>query len=433
MAKNTDLSLRNQVMYSVYVRNHSANGDFKSLEADLDRIKKLGVDIIWLMPIHPIGESHRKGTLGCPYSISDYREINPELGNLDDFKRLIKKIHQLGMKCIIDVVYNHTSSDSFLAKNKPEYFYKNHEGEMANKIGDWTDVRDLDYSNEELWAYQIKTLKYWVGEGVDGFRCDVASLVPLDFWIKARKEVETLKPGIIWLAETVHLSFIQELRKKGFTAHSDSEIYQAFDITYDYDINDEYLGYLKGECKLEEYIKRLELQESIYPDNYVKLRFLENHDQPRSAMLFPELNLLKIWTAFSYFQKGAVLLYAGQEAFDTNTPSLFEKDPVQWDGMDEDFQEFLRVLAKIKKKEIFKDGNYIIKLDEKKTVVKCIYEHEGDRLMGIFNIGNERGKMKTDISDGTYLNLIDGTTFTVKNGSMKLEDKPYIFETQWEI
>ena len=122
MARYTDLSLRNQIIYSVFVRNYSEKGDFKSLEADLGRIKGLGVDIIWLMPIYPIGVSHRKGSMGSPYAIRDYRAINPELGTMEDFTDLLEKIHEFGMKCIIDIVYNHTSKDSFLAKNHPEFF-----------------------------------------------------------------------------------------------------------------------------------------------------------------------------------------------------------------------------------------------------------------------------------------------------------------------
>ena len=433
MAKNTDLTLRNQVMYSVYVRNHTEKGDLKSLEADLPRIKNLGTDIIWLLPIHPIGVSHRKGTLGSPYAISDYRAINPELGSLEDFESLLAKIHELEMKCIIDVVYNHTSPDSFLAKNYPQFFYKTKDGELENKIEELTDVRDLDYCNLELWSYQIETLKYWAGIGVDGFRCDVASLIPLDFWLKAREEVETVKPGTIWLAETVHLSQIQEIRRMGFKVHSDSEIYQAFDITYDNSMKCEYLGCADGENGFKDYIKMLEIQERIYPENYVKLRFLENNEQPRSTLLFPDLELLKNWTAFSFFQKGIVLICGGQEAFDTNTPSLFEKDPVIWDAMDDDFQEFIRVLAKIKKKEIFAGGFYVVDQDEKKNVVRCVYTKSGNILMGIFNLADERGSLKVDISDGTYLNLLDGLTFKVKNGMVKLDGKPYIFETQWEV
>ena len=178
MAFETSTGLRNQVMYSVFVRQYSREGTFAKVEEDLDRIRALGVDVIWFLPIHPIGKKCRKGSLGSPYAIADYRAVNPEFGTLEDFRRLVAAIHARGMKCIIDVVYNHTSPDSWLAQNHPEWFYHKPDGSFGNRIGDWSDIIDLDYGNRALWAYQIETLKFWAGI-VDGFRCDVAPLVPL--------------------------------------------------------------------------------------------------------------------------------------------------------------------------------------------------------------------------------------------------------------
>ena len=160
MAIDTKMSLRNKVMYSIFVRNHGINGTFKDVEEDLERIKSLGIDIVWLMPIHPIGIKNKKGQLGCPYAIKNYRVVNPQYGTIDDFKCLIKKIHSLGMECIIDVVYNHTSPDSWLVENHEEFFYIKQMGQWATRWGDWTDIVDLDYNNKELWDYQIQTLKY---------------------------------------------------------------------------------------------------------------------------------------------------------------------------------------------------------------------------------------------------------------------------------
>ena len=178
MAICTPKGYRNQVMYSIYVRNYSEEGTFEGVRRDLPRICSLGVDIIWLMPIHPCGKKNRKGTLGSPYAISDYRAVNPEFGTMEDFKRLVDDIHANGMKCIIDVVYNHTSPDSVLSREHPEWFYHKPDGSFGNRIGDWSDVIDLDYRNHALWDYQIETLKQWASL-VDGFRCDVAPLVPL--------------------------------------------------------------------------------------------------------------------------------------------------------------------------------------------------------------------------------------------------------------
>ena len=171
MAKDTAAAYRNQVIYSVFVRNHTPEGTFEGVRRDLPRIQALGADIIWLLPIHPIGETARKGTLGSPYAISDYRAVNPEYGTLEDFRRLVEEIHALGMKCIIDVVYHHTSPDSLLAREHPHWFYRREDGSFGNKVGDWSDIIDLDYRDRALWEYQIETLCYWAGM-VDGFRCD---------------------------------------------------------------------------------------------------------------------------------------------------------------------------------------------------------------------------------------------------------------------
>ena len=184
MSINTKKDLRNLFIYQVYSRNHNESGTFKEFINDLDRIKKMGVDIIYLLPIHKIGQKQKKGDLGCPYSIQDFRSINPEYGTIEDFKQLIKEIHNRDMKLMIDVVYNHTSYDSVLLEKHPEYFYKNEKGEFANRVGDWWDITDLDYSvdpglSEEL----ISTLVYWTKLGVDGFRWDVTSLP----WAPTRK------------------------------------------------------------------------------------------------------------------------------------------------------------------------------------------------------------------------------------------------------
>ncbi len=161
MAKDTKLSLRQAVVYQVYNRNHNESGTFQELIGDLKRIKELGTDILYLLPIHPIGKKDKKGDLGCPYSIQNYREVNPEYGTIEDFKALIEATHEQGMKLMIDVVYNHTSRDSYLLSCHPEWFYKDNNGEFKNRVGDWSDITDLDYTNDPaLWDELIDTLKY---------------------------------------------------------------------------------------------------------------------------------------------------------------------------------------------------------------------------------------------------------------------------------
>ena len=233
MAVNTSKTNRNLVMYSVFVRNYSKEGTFRQLQNDLDRIKALGTDIIWLLPIHPVGKVARKGTMGSPYAIKDYRAVDPALGTIENLKELVQEIHARNMRCIIDVVYNHTSPDSWLAEHHPEWFYHKPDGSFGNKVGEWPDIIDLDYSNPALWDYQIQTLKMWA-EIVDGFRCDVAPLIPLEFWLRARREVETVHPGCFWLSESVAPVVPVEHRARGMVSLSDAGIFQAFDVSLIY-------------------------------------------------------------------------------------------------------------------------------------------------------------------------------------------------------
>lgn len=195
MSIQTNPDLRRSVIYELYVRSHTPQGTFRAVEPDLPRIRALGTDILWLMPIHPIGQENRKGSMGCPYANRDYRTVNPEYGTLEDFLHLVDAIHDNGMKCIIDVVYNHTSPDSTLVHRHPEYFYRRPDGKRGNKVGDWTDVVDLDYDVPGLWDYQIESLCYWA-QYVDGFRCDVASTVPVAFWKKAARRWSGYVPGL---------------------------------------------------------------------------------------------------------------------------------------------------------------------------------------------------------------------------------------------
>lgn len=426
MAYCTKTDLRNKVIYSVYVRNYSAEGTFTAVEKDLDRIKGLGVDIIWFLPIYPIGKEKRKGTLGSPYAIADYRKVNPELGTMDDFKHLVQEIHLREMKCMLDIVYNHTSPDSWLAKNHPEYFYKTPEGQMGNRVGDWGDIVDLDYGNKELWQYQIDTLKMWAGI-VDGFRCDVAPLVPLAFWLKAREEVAAINPECIWLSESVEPGFILDLRARGMTNLSDSEIFQAFDMCYDYDIYHFFRQYLSGEGTLSRYVEAINMQEYIYPANYVKLRFLENHDQERAKKIIAEEEALRNWTAFLYFEKGITLLYAGQENQNETRPDLFNKDVINLDGS-YDISGLLKQLYRIKKLPIVAKSSCHLSADDGLGAV--VGEHKeiqgAGRLLGVFSFEGRKGQIETGIKDGTYQNMADGKEIQVKDGKIDLKMCPVI-------
>ena len=419
-------NLRNLLIYEVYIRNHTKEGTFNAFINDLDRIKSLGVDYIWFMPIHEISQVNKKGSLGCPYAIKDFKSINPEYGTKEDFKSLIKEIHNRDMKVMIDIVFNHTGYDSKYFKENKDFFYRNEVGKISNKVGDWYDIIDLDYNHKELWKKQIDVLKYWSNFGIDGYRCDVAPLIPMAFWVEARKAVEGINPETLWLAETVHPHFLLELRHKGFIAHSDCETYQAFDLTYDYDVDLDLKKYLKGEIPLEKYLEKLRMQEYIYPKNYVKMRFLENHDVPRAAKLIPHYKKLKQWTAFKYFEKGAMLLYAGQEALDANLPSLFDKDLVNWEHLKEDFTNLLIRLKEIKSDKLLDDGIYTIH-ETNSDIIYLSYKKGHQLKVGLFNLSLFDQSLRVNLPDGEYKNLIDDRLITINNNEIHLSEEPIIF------
>ena len=398
MAKNTEISLRNKVIYSVYVRNHTNDGTFNAVAEDLDRIKSLGTDIIWFMPIHPIGVKNKKGSLGCPYANKDYRTTNPEYGTMDDFKSLVEKIHAKGMKCIIDVVYNHTSPDSNLSVEHPEFFYRKPDGNFGNKVGDWSDIIDLDYSNKELWQYQIDSLVMWA-KIVDGFRCDVASFVPVEFWKQAREAVAKVNPDCIWLAESVHSSFNVFSRKSGIYTASDYELFDAFDMEYDYDIREVFDKYLKGETTLSNYMDMFNYQDAIYPQNYDKMRCLENY------------------TAFLYFLKGSTLIYAGQEFGCDETPSLFDKDVFPRNtGID--LSKLLAKLDTIKKSVLDDDDYFKADADDENDIAILERDNNKSKKVGIFSLKSKSADVKVDLPDGDYKNEISGETVAVSNGKV---------------
>jgi len=424
MSLETKKTLRNQLIYSVFLRNHTQEGTFLSLIPDLDRIKELGTSIIWLLPIHPIGELNRKGNEGSPYAIQDYNKINPDYGTLDDLEELVAEIHKRDMKVIIDVVFNHTSPDSYLRKNHPEFFYRTASGDFGNKVADWADIIDLDYNNTDLWEHQIDTLKFWA-KHVDGFRCDVASLVPLEFWHQARTSVATVNPDTLWLAETVEADFLKELREIDQVGLSDSEIYQVFDITYDYDVYPSYVDYLTEKISLESYISILNFQDSIYPENYIKMRFLENHDRQRAKQIIGNLNDLINWTAFLFFQKGIPQLYGGQERAVDHLPDLFVKDPVEWEQKI-DLTPLIQRLMSVKKSLPIK-GSYKLKAAASDTVVG--YYRNGEQLfLGVFSLKSAVGMVHVDFPDGQYNNLLSDEKISVENGVLYCAGKPIILQ-----
>ncbi len=265
--------MRDAVVYEVFPRNFSPEGNFAGITARLDELKDLGVTVIWLMPIHPTGLKNKKGTIGSPYAVRDYNAINPDYGTADDLKHLVVEAHKRRMKVIIDIVANHTAWDCVLMESHPDFYTRDAKGRVLPPNPDWSDVADLNYDNPALRDYMVGMLKRWLtGFDLDGFRCDVASEVPTAFWERVRDELAAVKPDIFLLAEAAK----PELLAKAFDADYAWPFHSA--------LND-VLMYGKLATALRDVWKR---EQSDNPRGALHLRFSDNHDEKRAIVRFGE-------------------------------------------------------------------------------------------------------------------------------------------------
>lgn len=428
MAKETPASLNTITIYQVYVRNHGPNGTFADVAADLDRIRSMNVDVIYFMPIHPIGVLNRKGTLGCPYSIRDYRAVNPEYGTLAEFRLLIDAIHARGMKVMIDEVFNHTAHDAVYITEHPDWYHRGADGKPFTTVPEWSDVIDLKHPNPQLWEYLADTLAYWVELGVDGFRCDVASLVPVEFWRMARERCAAVNPQTMWLAESTHMDFVRTRRNHGLFALSDGELYQAFDMCYDYDIWSIFQAVVTGSLPVERYLEMLQVQDSIYPVNFIKMRCVENHDQVRIQKMAPDPRAANAWMAFTAFNRGPFFIYAGQESAAAHTPSLFDIDKVEWGGYC--LQEYLTKLSALKKEPALAHGKFYLLAAE--PAIRAVWMHGAESLYGIFNVRGSKGKTFTQLPDGEYEDMLSDKQVRVFNSEIDLPAEALILRVNLE-
>lgn len=413
--------LKQQTIYQVFVRNHTQEGTFQALIKDLPRIKRLGVQWLYLLPIHPIGKLARKGKVGSPYSIQDYYQIDSSLGTKDDLKALIQEAHRLGMSMMMDIVFNHTARDASWVNKHPEYYYYK-DGKLANRIGDWSDIADLDLSRGDVQQALIDVLVFWTQFGFDGYRCDVAPLLPLDFWKVAKAKIATINPNTVWLSESVHPHFIQYLRGEGFSAHSDAEMYHVFDMLYDYDVHEFLTHYLQGKGELSTYLRMVQAQSYIYPADYVKAHFLENHDVQRIHQLVSNLTILRNLTAWSFFQPGIGFLYAGQEMLATKLPNLFEKDPLDPTINNPEFYAFIARLIAVKQLPYFGEARKFIINEHplQAHLIEATLTTPTGQLVGYFNLTKDHRNVFTSIKDGTYLDLISQKKVTIHEGILNL-------------
>lgn len=410
---------RDAVIYEVNLRQYTPTGKVADFAKELPRLKELGVDILWFMPIHPISEKNRKGELGSYYAVKDYKGFNPEYGTIDEFKAMVDQAHELGMKVILDWVPNHTGCDNAWVTEHPEWFSRNEQGEMYGPF-DWTDVYELNYDNREMRAAMVDAFKFWLTEiGVDGFRCDVAMEVPTDFWNETRPQLQAVKPYLFMLAE----ASVPEL-------HID-----AFNMGYNWPMKDlfseiaatagQYTFKKEGEPMKTFPIKHAVAIDSLladqaanYPGDTYLMNMITNHDlNSWEGTEFDRLgNLNKAFAVLSYTLPGMPLIYTGQETGMNRAFEFFKKDEAPaWEPHNEYFT-FYQTLNNLKhSNKALRAGEQGGKMLRYPTTSDDLYifsrEAEGDKVVVMVNLGAKTADVTyTDTApvQDTNINIFTG-------------------------
>lgn len=325
---------RDAVIYEVNVRQYSDTGTFDAVREDLPRLKTLGVDILWLMPIHPIGELNRKGTMGSYYSVKDYFGVNPEFGTKADFKRLVDAAHAQGFHVILDWVANHTAWDHPLAASNPDWYEKDWKGDFRpTPWWDWSDIIDLDFSEPGVRQHMSDAMTYWVEEfAVDGFRADVAGYVPLDFWEGVRARLDAIRP-VFMLAEWQ----TRDLHAK------------AFDATYWWEWKEAMQDIAQGKSDTGSLFYTYSANESAWPKDAMRMTYTDNHDQNSWDGLPQEIygDAYEAAIVLQFTGEGIPLIYSGQECANPNRLEFFERDPIVW-NCDDPINALFRDLVQLK-------------------------------------------------------------------------------------
>ncbi len=416
--------VKNAVIYEVNTRQYTPEGTFKAFETHLPRLKELGVDILWFMPVHPIGELNRKvpegmkSSLGSYYSVRDYKGVNPEYGTEEDFTNLVKKAHEMGFKVIIDWVANHSAWDNAWVTEHPDWYVKDSvTGKMLAPF-DWTDCAKLNYKNQDMRKEMIASMKYWVEKcDIDGFRCDVAGEVPVDFWEQARLELEKTKP-MFMLAENEDKP---ELLKK------------AFDANYGWGMHHVMHNVAQGKDSVYAIVKQVLKVDSIIPKNTFQMNFITNHDENSWNGTAKEKfgageNAFAVLT---YTLPGMPLIYSGQEVGLDHRLAFFVKDSINWNV--NDFSPFYKKLDELKHtNEALWNAPYggtfeMLRNNQPAKVLSFMRDKGKSRVVVIANLSNEKVtvNLKGDKADGEYTDVFSGANFTLNSSNLNLTLEPW--------
>jgi glycosidase len=416
----TPVTKNNKVIYEVNVRNYSAEGNFKGLEKDLPHLKDLGVDILWLMPIHPIGEENREGFLGSPYAVKNYKAINPSYGTAEDFKSLINAAHAANMEIWIDWVANHTAWDNNWVSEHLDY-YAEKDGQRPYSPEGWNDVVQLDYNNADMRAAMIDAMKYWVSEfNIDGYRCDAATFVPLSFWKEARAQVDAVK-NITWLCEGDNADYMEAF---------DYDYAWAFNTAMNNFGKDNNVPVLVSECE--------KLFNNAAYKNKGRMVYLTNHDlNAHDGTEFTRYgsSVLPL-TVLSFTIYDMPLIYNGQEIGMDKAMSLFDLDPVRWSPANQIYVNLFSKLTQLKRTQpALEDGanRGALKIYPTNNEKVFVYSRvKGDNeVLTVLNLGKVAVKFRfTDaVPSGQFKDYLNNTykEFSAEEGIVLLENGYAVF------
>lgn len=404
-------------IYEVNVRQYTKEGTFKAFEKEMPRLKNMGVKTLWFMPITPIAQKNKKGSLGSQYAAADYTSINPEFGTMDDFKTLVKKAHRLGFKVIIDWVANHTGWDHIWTKTHPEYYLKEH-GDFKRASG-MDDIIELDYTNKEMRREMIEAMKFWIKEtDIDGFRCDLASWVEVDFWQEARPEVETIKP-LFWIGE--------------FDELENPEYGKVFDASYSWKWMHKSADFYKNNEPISELTDLLRKYSAI-GDSSMRAWFTTNHDENSwNGTEYEKYGTIaKPMAVFSATWNGIPLLYSGQELPNMKRLEFFEKDPIAW-TTNYQMADFYRTLLDLKSSNPALRGGdpnvttYLLNTTANDKIFAYIRKNGNNEVLVVLNFSKEPVNFSIEDNNvsGTFKNVFEETRRNFDGGkdfSFKVSD-----------
>lgn len=387
-------------IYEVNIRQYTHEGTLNAFSEHLPRLKDMGVETLWFMPLQPIGKEHRKGSLGSYYSISDYISLNPEYGNFDDLRSLVDSAHDYNMKVIIDWVANHTAWDHLWTLTRPDFFSKDEFGGFRPPYPDWSDVIHLNYDNKELWLAMVDDMKFWIDNfDIDGFRCDMAHLVPLEFWRYARTILDKEKK-LFWLAET-----------------EDANYHEVFDASYTWEFLHKMESYWRRETNMNGLIDILQRYEDSFPKKALRIFFTSNHDEnSHSGSEYERMGeAAKAFAVFCATWNGVPLIYSGQELPNSRRLKFFEKDPIQWTenfGLHTFYKTLLDLHSSHPALRAGEEGGntFYISNSENDKIFSYLRNKDDREVLVVLNLSADdlEFKIKDDSINGSYRNIFTG-------------------------